>query len=177
MFFNFASSSSSLLSITVILSGLATSTAIAYFIYCTIEFYFYRLKFKNIPGPPTPAGLLGFFTGNLKQIAEADKNGIPLPDLLNEWVAKYGKTIKYQLLNKMVVLTIEPIAVRDVLITKNFPKYSLIYSLAGFPFSNRYLGNGLVTQMNHEKWKKDRALFNPGFHRQYINNNNYLLFL
>ena len=162
MFYNFASS----FSITVILSGLATSTAIAYFIYCTIEFYFYRLKFKNIPGPPTPAGLLGFFTGNLKQISEADKNGIPLPDLLNEWIAKYGKTIKYQLLNKMVVLTIEPIAVRDVLITKNFPKYPLIYKLAGFPVFSRFLGNGLVTQMDQNKWKHERALFNPGFYRQ-----------
>ena len=75
--------------------------------------------------------------------------------------------IKYQLFNKMIVLTIDPIAVRDVLISRNFPKYPLIYKLAGFPFSSRYLGNGLVTEQNYHKWKHQRALFNPGFHRQY----------
>jgi len=165
MFFNniFASSLSST---TFILTGLAGSTALAYSIYVIIEFYFYRLKFKSIPGPPTPPGLAGFIFGNLKEIADADKNGISLPDLLNNWLSKYGNTIKYQLFTKMVVISIEPIAVKDVLITKNFPKYPLIYSLVGFPFRGRFLGNGLVSEQNHEKWKRDRALFNPGFHRQ-----------
>ena len=28
------------------------------------------------------------------------------------------------------------------------------------------MGEGLVTETNHEKWKNRQALFNPGFHRQ-----------
>ena len=30
------------------------------------------------------------------------------------------------------------------------------------------MGDGLVTEINHEKWKARRALFNPGFHRQLV---------
>ena len=30
------------------------------------------------------------------------------------------------------------------------------------------MGNGLVTELDNEKWKNRRALFNPGFHRGYI---------
>ena len=30
----------------------------------------------------------------------------------------------------------------------------------------RFLGNGLVSEVNHEKWKRRQAFFNPGFHRQ-----------
>jgi hypothetical protein len=29
------------------------------------------------------------------------------------------------------------------------------------------MGKGLVTEANHETWKTRRALFNPGFHRQF----------
>ncbi len=68
----------------------------------------------------------------------------------------------------MIVLTVEPMAVRDILISKNFPKYPMIYNIAGFPVNLRYLGNGLVTRQDYHKWKAERALFNPGFHRQYI---------
>ena len=64
------------------------------------------------------------------------------------------------------MLTIEPYAVRDILITKNFPKFPLIYNIAGFPVFSRFLGNGLVTIQDNIKWKHDRGLFNPGFSRQ-----------
>eukprot|EP00057_Strongylocentrotus_purpuratus_P021575 XP_011676049.1 PREDICTED: protein LUTEIN DEFICIENT 5, chloroplastic [Strongylocentrotus purpuratus] len=30
------------------------------------------------------------------------------------------------------------------------------------------LGNGLLSEMNHEVWMKKRALFNPAFHRKYL---------
>jgi hypothetical protein len=30
------------------------------------------------------------------------------------------------------------------------------------------MGDGLVTEIDHDKWKARRALFNPGFHRQYF---------
>jgi hypothetical protein len=32
----------------------------------------------------------------------------------------------------------------------------------------RFLGNGLVTDQNYERWKHRRTLYNPVFHKQYI---------
>lgn len=72
-------------STTTILASILGSAGVGYFIYFTIQLYFYRLKFRHLPGPPAPKGILGFYTGNLPQIIEADKKGIPLCDLLNEW--------------------------------------------------------------------------------------------
>lgn len=72
------------LTTTTILCSVITSVVLGYFIYFTIQLYFYKLKFKHIPGPPVH-GLFGFYTGNLQQIIEADKKGMVLSDILNEW--------------------------------------------------------------------------------------------
>ena len=68
----------------------------------------------------------------------------------------------------MIVLTIEPIAVRDILITKHFPHNPFLSKITGFPLNQRYLGYGLASQSDYQKWRQDRALFNPGFHRKYL---------
>lgn len=72
------------------------------------------------------------------------------------------------------------------IVDENFPKPTWEYNMNGFPGGERYLiiyqilfnfqqnssqffrflGKGLVTEINHDKWKFRRALFNAGFHRQ-----------
>ncbi len=37
-----------------------------------------------------------------------------------------------------------------------------------FPFNERYLGFGLVTEPGNESWQRRRSFFNPGFHRKYL---------
>ena len=80
---------------TMILASTAGTALLGYFVYFTIDLYFNRLKFKHIPGPPPYKGILGFYTGNLMHIIEADKKGIVLPDLLNEWYFK--KVFKFKI--------------------------------------------------------------------------------
>ena len=88
-----------LTSTTAILVSILGSTALAYFIYFTIQLYFYRLKFKHLPGPPPAKGLLGFYTGNLPHFIEAEKNGIVMCDLINEWLHFYIKIFCFLNLN------------------------------------------------------------------------------
>ncbi|XP_030837275.1 cholesterol 24-hydroxylase-like [Strongylocentrotus purpuratus] len=47
---------------------------------------------------------------------------------------------------------------------KSPDQYRALKSLYGA----RTLGNGLLSEMNHEVWMKKRALFNPAFHRKYL---------
>jgi hypothetical protein len=53
-----------------------------------------------------------------------------------------------------------------VYVTQNFPKIEKVYQSVGYPYSERFLGNGLITDTNQERWKKKREIFNHGFHRQ-----------
>jgi hypothetical protein len=80
---------------------------------------------------------------------------------------------------------------KDVFITKNFPKDTRLKRKFGFPFNIRYLGHSMVarnltfsckkkfcfclkfmstlfypTEFDENLWKKQRAMFNPGFHRK-----------
>jgi hypothetical protein len=56
--------------------------------------------------------------------------------------------------------------IKESYITENFPKIPEVYENVGYPYNERYLGTGLITEPDNNRWKKRRALFNPGFHRQ-----------
>ena len=66
----------------------------------------------------------------------------------------------------VVVFTTSQGGVKEAYVTQNFPKIPEVYKNVGFPYSERFLGNGLITDTNQERWKKKRELFNHGFHKQ-----------
>ena len=47
------------------------------------------------------------------------------------------------------------------------PKADYIYDKIGYPGGERFMGNGLVTEISHDKWKIRRDLFNQGFNKKY----------
>ena len=55
------------------------------------------------------------------------------------------------------------------MVEQNAMKNPEFYKLAGFPTGERFMGVGLVTDTNTERWKHRRSLYNPGFHREYKN--------
>lgn len=63
------------------------------------------------------------------------------------------------------MFTIDPETIKNVLVVKNFPKDAQAYRKVAFPFNERFLGYGLVTEPNFDKWRKRRAIFNHGFSR------------
>ncbi|RNA07005.1 cholesterol 24-hydroxylase-like [Brachionus plicatilis] len=139
-------------------------SSFAFFGYKTLKIYLLRRKYKHIPGPKTK-GILGFYLGNVLDIKNLPKNKI-FPDLVADWVSQYGHVIKFQLSDRMVVFTINPEIIKDIFITYNFPKHHHVYSIFGFPLGFRFLGNGLVTDLDNQRWRHRRNLFNPSFHKQ-----------
>jgi len=65
---------------------------------------------------------------------------------------------------------------KEILITKNFTKDPLSYNTIAYPLGERFIGRGLVTEIDHEKWRERRATYNPGFNRLYcLNYNSFIL--
>ena len=54
------------------------------------------------------------------------------------------------------------------MIDEDFQKLELTYNMLGYPFSERFVGVGLVTEINKEKWRKRRTLFNHGFKKDVL---------
>ncbi|WVO15485.1 hypothetical protein L204_103143 [Cryptococcus depauperatus] len=113
-------------------------------------FAYYRLTFKNLPGPPSDSWL----TGNLKYII---KSPPCVPHV--EWCEEYGPTIRYQLLfGTHRFLTMDTVAMSFILSHGDiFPK----------PPRTRkniadILGNGLIAAEG-EDHKRQRKALNPSF--------------
>jgi len=132
--------------------------------YYTIKIYNLRKKFAHIPGPPA-TGLIGFYLGNVLEIRNFRNNDQLLMHNIVEWfesvdfkiilrkiyfnylirVNKYGKTIKFQVLDKFVIHTIDLQAIKDILIDSNYDKEPILYNNFGYPYGIRFIGQGLVT--------------------------------
>ena len=61
-----------------------SGAVLAYFFYISYDIYVKRKKYRHIPGPPAN-GLVGFYLGNLREIATSIGNGVMYSDLINEW--------------------------------------------------------------------------------------------
>lgn len=62
-----------------------------------------------------------------------------------------------------------PELIKYGLVTLNLPKATSSYNQIAYLFGRyRFLGSGLLTQLNHEKWKLKRQVINPAFHRGYL---------
>nr|UOU03256.1 cytochrome P450 3049B1-2 [Brachionus rubens] len=146
------------------LLGLLAGLGLVSFTYKTIKIYLLRRKYSHIPGPKTH-GILGFYLGNIPDLIKVSNEKI-LWDLVTDWSKQFGYVFKFQIVDRMVVFTLDPETIREVFITKNCSKHPELYSKLAFPMGARFIGNGLVTDLDNERWKHRRDLFNPSFHKQ-----------
>lgn len=65
----------------------------------------------HIPGPPTN-GILGFYFGNVPDFLKNRETKRVNNDLIGDWLHLYGKTIKYQALNEIIILTVDQKAIK-----------------------------------------------------------------
>lgn len=88
---------------------------IGFITYFTFKIYNLRKKYSHIPGPVTK-GILGFYFGNMFDfIKNKQKNRVD-NDLIIDWLNLYGKTIKYQLLSEVLVVTVDHKAIKVIII-------------------------------------------------------------
>ncbi|KAK3092488.1 hypothetical protein FSP39_003483 [Pinctada imbricata] len=83
-------------------------------------------------------------------------------------VHKYGYTFKVHLLNRTIVVTTDFEAIQELMVSGNHPKAPKIYKRVQTMFGMRFLGNGLVTDLNEKRWARKRALMNQAFSKKYL---------
>nr|QUF59389.1 cytochrome p450 CYP3049E3 [Brachionus angularis] len=147
-----------------------------FFTYLTLKIWLMRKKYQNLPGPKTK-GIIQFYFGHYFTVNEFMSNGKILGELLREWSEKYGSVFVYQFMTEMICITSEAEAIKEIMVDLNFSKKEMIYKIVGFPFNERFGGNGILTESNHNKWRKRRTFFNHAFKKdnllESINRFNY----
>ena len=106
----------------------------------------------------TPPGPKQFFKSTLAF------QRMPL-QFLADLVRQYGDISQFRLLTFPVVVINHPDYVQHVLQKKNtnYDKDVFLFNTA-----RTFLGNGLVTAVGGESWRRQRRLMQPAFHRQHI---------
>ncbi|XP_078374651.1 cholesterol 24-hydroxylase-like isoform X1 [Oculina patagonica] len=121
-----------------------------------------RRKFAHIPSPP----MTSFFKGHADEITAMRHKGYPTDHKFLEWHIEYGKILVVWFWHFPLLVVTDSEIVKDIHIVKNLPKEAFSYEVLARLYGQRFLGQGLVTNLDHESWKKRRGILNPAFHRK-----------
>uniref|UniRef100_A0A3B4H7Y9 Cholesterol 24-hydroxylase n=1 Tax=Pundamilia nyererei TaxID=303518 RepID=A0A3B4H7Y9_9CICH len=136
---------------------------VAFLAYCLYVRHIH-MKYDHIPGPPRDSFLLGHSPSFLRIM----KNGGVVHDKFLEWAEKYGPVYRINGLHYVVVCVSSPEATKEILMSPKYPKDKFVYKKLFSLFGQRFLGNGLVTARDHEKWYKQRRIMDPAFSSTYL---------
>uniref|UniRef100_A0A669DQ29 Cholesterol 24-hydroxylase n=1 Tax=Oreochromis niloticus TaxID=8128 RepID=A0A669DQ29_ORENI len=136
---------------------------VAFLAYCLYVRHIH-MKYDHIPGPPRDSFLLGHSPSFLRIM----KNGGVVHDKFLEWAEKYGPVYRINGLHYVVVCVSSPEATKEILMSPKYPKDKFVYKKLFSLFGQRFLGNGLVTARDHEKWYKQRRIMDPAFSSVYL---------
>ena len=127
-----------------------------------------HLRYDHIPGPPRDS----FFTGNIPSIRREKKRAQDkgMTAIWMNWYRQYGSVYVTWIFFIPVVILSDPDMAKKALITLNLPKAERVYSKLSNVFGHRASGQGILTEVDHEVWRRKRAMLNPAFHRKYLMN-------
>lgn len=120
-------------------------------------------QYSHIPGPERTS----FFCGNISELT--DNKGRLLCEVLLDHALVYGPVFVWWYYYTPVVVISSPDFIKHGLVTLNLPKAPSTYNSVAYLFGRfRFTGSGLLTQLNDEKWKQQKHLISPAFHRGYL---------
>ena len=135
-------------------------------VFCFLVYLHHKHKtLDHIPGPKRD----GFLWGNVKLLQrlkeEKNMNGF---QVLRHLVQEHGPVMIIWIFHIPLVYVSDADIIKKVLVTSNFSKDAWSYDRLGYLFGERFMGKGLVTETDHEKWKMKRLAVNQAFHRKYL---------
>uniref|UniRef100_A0A8C4HWP5 Cholesterol 24-hydroxylase n=1 Tax=Dicentrarchus labrax TaxID=13489 RepID=A0A8C4HWP5_DICLA len=123
-----------------------------------------HMKYDHIPGPPRDSFIFGHSPTFLRMM----KKDEIIHDAFLEWVEKYGPVCRINVLHYIVMIVTCPEATKEILMSPKYPKDKMVYEKLFNLFGQRFLGYGLVTAYDHEKWYKQRRIMDPAFSSLYL---------
>lgn len=154
---------------TIALSVIAVSIAsLVGFFFAVFSIYlvYVHWKYSHVPGPKRD----NFFSGNVPLLRRYREKGKFMHELVEELRGTYGPVMRLWFYHVAIIFVSDPEVTRKCLVTLNLPKNPRAYRNFAFPYGQRFVGNGLVTELDHDVWQKHRSLLNPAFHRRYLMN-------
>eukprot|EP00057_Strongylocentrotus_purpuratus_P014989 XP_011669463.1 PREDICTED: cholesterol 24-hydroxylase-like [Strongylocentrotus purpuratus] len=122
-------------------------------------------KFSDLPGPKRDS----FLFGNIFSIFEAKKKlGQPIGLIIYTLSQDHGPVFWIRVFARGHVFASAPEIVKELLLNSRHIKPQSFYKNFQYVFGARFMGNGLVSEINHEKWFHRRAIMNPAFRRKYL---------
>ncbi|XP_071508650.1 cholesterol 24-hydroxylase-like [Diadema antillarum] len=140
--------------------ALISSLFVAFVAYVQVQ----DRKYKHIPGPKRTSVVYG----SLHEVRQFLKAGKTKLDLLMKWQSEYGTVFKYSLLHRYIIAGLDPDVVKEMLGRSIHWKPHRPYGIMGTVLGHRFMGNGLITEADHSRWKVHRSMLNPAFHRRYL---------
>lgn len=123
-----------------------------------------HLRYVHLPGPPRS----NFLLGHLTDIVAYNKKGQNLNHFLYDCYLEHGKLFLVWFFTKPYVFLADPQSIRDILIERKDPKEMEIYGLLAYIRGERFLGKGIVTNVDFESWEASHKLISPAFKRSYL---------
>ncbi|KAK7907115.1 hypothetical protein WMY93_015727 [Mugilogobius chulae] len=136
---------------------------VAFLVLCAYIKYIH-MKYEHIPGPPRRS----FFFGHLGVFSEYTKTDRIIYDKLIEWSETYGPVYRLNILHTVVLCVTCPEATKEILMSSKYPKDRNFHKRIFYMFGERFLGNGLVTVVDHDLWYKHRRIMDPAFSSLYL---------
>uniref|UniRef100_A0AAR2KA53 Cholesterol 24-hydroxylase-like n=1 Tax=Pygocentrus nattereri TaxID=42514 RepID=A0AAR2KA53_PYGNA len=121
-------------------------------------------KYDHIPGPPRDNFLLGHVPTFLR---ETNSERV-IHDKFLEWAETYGPVYRINSFHGVALVVSCPEATKEFLMSPKYSKDPFVYKRLFNLFGRRFLGNGLVTAMNHDIWYKQRRIMDPAFSSSYL---------
>merc|ERR1712004_26482 len=134
------------------------------FVYVIFYIWSKHRKYAHIPGPKRGS----FFLGNVIELHKAFSSGGSFSQKLLDWTLEHGHIFHIFIVQRELVVAVNPSAVKELLVTGNFPKSRWNYDMIANVYGARFLGKGLVSDTDHEHWSARRALMNPAFSRNLL---------
>lgn len=123
-----------------------------------------HMKYDHIPGPPRQS----FFLGHSPTFLQVMKEGKIIHDKFREWSEEYGPVYRTNVLHFVFICVTCPEATKEIMMSPKYPKDKFLYKRLFNLFGQRFLGNGLVTAVDHDLWYKQRRIMDPAFSSLYL---------
>ncbi|KAK2883718.1 hypothetical protein Q8A67_017355 [Cirrhinus molitorella] len=89
-------------------------------------------------------------------------------DLFVKWGEKYGPVYRMNSFHYVVIAVHCPEATKTILMSPKYLKDPLVYKRLFNLFGKRFLGNGLITAVDHDVWYRQRRIMDPAFSSTYL---------
>lgn len=124
-----------------------------------------RRKYTHIPGPPHS----NFFVGNGYVFNDAKIKKVGKDQIFIELARTYGPLVKIEAFHIIILLAATPEIARELLTKSKYPKAPFVNEQLKKVLQENFLGNSIVTIIDHKEWKIRRHALNPTFHRSFLN--------